>query len=91
MFPPVSMTMTYESFLQIRWYRTDYGPSQVIHIPKLTEEDTTLTVGNANGENLTIPVPKGIRVSIATPALHYNRENPLLGKYLVISIYLFLL
>lgn len=47
----------------------------MIHIPKIAAEDTTLTVGNANGENLTVPVPKGIRISISTPALHYNREH----------------
>jgi hypothetical protein len=78
---PCGCSLQYDlRILQIRWYRTNYGPSQVINVPKLTEEDTTITVGNANGENLTIPVPKGIRVSFATPALHYNRENPLLGN-----------
>lgn len=52
------------------------APLQVINIPKLSEEDTTLTVANANGEKLTIPVPKGTRVKINIPGLHYNRENP---------------
>jgi len=47
----------------------------VITIPKLSEEDTTLTAGNANGETRTIPVPKGTRISINVPGLHYNREN----------------
>jgi len=44
----------------------------VTNIPKLCEEDTTLTVGNANGEKRTIPVPKGVRITIDTPGLHYN-------------------
>jgi hypothetical protein len=46
---------------------------QVINIPRLSEEDTTLTVGNAAGEKLTIPVLKGARVIIDPPGLHYNR------------------
>ena len=49
-------------------------------IPKMSKEDTTLTIGNANGEKRTIPVPKGARITIDTAALHYNRENLLLGK-----------
>jgi len=44
----------------------------VINIPKLSEEDTTFTTSNAAGEKLTIPVPKGARIMIDTPALHYN-------------------
>jgi len=44
----------------------------VINIPKVCEEDTTLTVGNAAGEKLTIPVLKGVRITIDTPGLHYN-------------------
>ncbi|KAF8804431.1 cytochrome P450 [Phlegmacium glaucopus] len=44
----------------------------VVNIPKLSEEDTTLTFGNANGEKLTLPVPKGTRIVIDTPGLHYN-------------------
>ena len=48
---------------------------QVINIPKLSEEDTTLTVGNAAGEKRTIPVPKGVRITIDSPGLHYNRER----------------
>ena len=51
---------------------------QVINIPKLSEEDTTLTVGNAAGEKRTIPVLKGVRISIDAPGLHYNREGNLL-------------
>ena len=52
-----------------------YGYRQVTNIPKLSEEDTTLTVGNAAGEKLTVPVPKGVRISIDAPGLHYNRER----------------
>ena len=56
---------------------------QVINIPKVCEEDTTLTVGNAAGEKLTIPVQKGVRITIDTPGLHYNRRR----TYLVGNVY----
>ena len=65
--------MTSESFQSIATKSQDYR--QVINIPKLSEEDTTLTVGNAAGEKLTIPVLKGVRIIIDTPGLHYNRER----------------
>lgn len=57
----------------VRYQTHDYR--QAINIPKLSEEDTTLTVGNAAGEKLTIPVQKGVRIIIDTPGLHYNRER----------------
>ncbi|KAF8161203.1 cytochrome P450 [Crassisporium funariophilum] len=41
-------------------------------IPKVAAEDTTLTATNANGEQTTIPIPKGTGVLIDTPGLHYN-------------------
>jgi len=44
----------------------------VINIPKISVEDTVLTVGNAFGEKRTVPIPKDTRVSINTPGLHYN-------------------
>lgn len=50
----------------------------------MSEEDTTLTIGNAKGEKLTIPVPKGARITIATPALHYNRKRLLSGMPVLI-------
>ena len=56
---------------------------QVINIPKVCEEDTTLTVGNAAGEKLTIPVQKGVRITIDTPGLHYNRRR----TYVVGNVY----
>ena len=56
-----------------RYQTHDYH--QVINIPKLSEEDTALTVGNAAGEKLTVPVLKGVRIVIDTPGLHYNRER----------------
>ena len=75
--------------ISIDHYQThDY--CQVINIPKLSEEDTTLTVGNAAGEKLTIPVLKGVRITIDTPGLHYNREGIyLVGKYLLLTIAFF--
>lgn len=50
-------------------------PLKVTNIPKISDEDTTLTFGNANGEKRTIPVPKGTRIIINTPGLHYNRKE----------------
>ena len=70
MFPSVR---TGESFQSIATKSHDYY--QVINIPKLSEEDTTLTVGNAAGEKLTIPVLKGVRIIIDSPGLHYNRKR----------------
>jgi hypothetical protein len=46
---------------------------QVVDIPKYSHEDTTFVTRNSKGESLTIPVPKGTRISIHTPGLHYNR------------------
>ena len=60
-------------------YHINHCPLQAINIPKICEEDTTLTIGNANGEKRTIPISKGIRFTIDTPGLHYNRENPIIG------------
>ena len=71
MFPPVWLGES----VSINHYQNslhDYL-RQIINIPKLSEEDTTLTVGNAAGEKLTIPVLKGVRISIDPPGLHYNR------------------
>ena len=48
---------------------------QVINIPKLSEEDTTLMVGNAASEKHTIPIPKGVQITIDAPGLHYNHER----------------
>ncbi|KAF8903954.1 cytochrome P450 [Gymnopilus junonius] len=44
----------------------------VVNIPKVSAEDTVLTVGNAFGEKRTVPIPKDARVSVNTPGLHYN-------------------
>ncbi|KDR75779.1 hypothetical protein GALMADRAFT_248468 [Galerina marginata CBS 339.88] len=44
----------------------------VVNIPKYSAEDTVLSVGNADGEKRTVPIPKGTRVAINTPGLHYN-------------------
>ncbi|EAU86314.2 614/534 cytochrome P450 [Coprinopsis cinerea okayama7 len=41
-------------------------------VPKVANEDTTLTTGNLAGESKTIPVPKGTRVSFSLPGIHYN-------------------
>ena len=55
---------------------------QILNIPKLSEEDTTLIVGNAAGEKLTIPVLKGVRISIDAAGLHYNRRRIFDWEYL---------
>jgi len=46
---------------------------QVTSIPKVTAQDTTLTVSNANGEKTTFPVPSRTQVDLHAPGLHYNR------------------
>ncbi|KAH9003544.1 cytochrome P450 [Lactarius hatsudake] len=40
--------------------------------PKHAAEDTSLTVGNADGGETTFPVPSGTRVRFHVPGLHYN-------------------
>jgi hypothetical protein len=49
-----------------------YG-DQVMNIPKITAQDTTLTVTNVDGGKTTFPVPSGTAVNIHVPGLHYNR------------------
>lgn len=44
----------------------------VIGIPKFSAEDTILEAGNINGEKKTVVVPKGARVVISAPGVHYN-------------------
>ncbi|KAH9018729.1 cytochrome P450 [Lactarius pseudohatsudake] len=44
----------------------------VSSIPKHAAEDTSLTVGNADGGETTFPVPSGTRVRFHVPGLHYN-------------------
>jgi cytochrome P450 len=41
-------------------------------IPKIAEEDTTLTVGNVDGGMTTFPVPSGTQIDIHVAGLHYN-------------------
>lgn len=49
---------------------------KVIGIPKFSAEDTILEAGNINGEKKTVVVPKGARVVISAPGVHYNRKKP---------------
>ncbi|KAH9054823.1 cytochrome P450 [Lactarius vividus] len=44
----------------------------VTAIPKCAAEDTSLTVGNADGGKTTFPVPSGTDLEFHVPALHYN-------------------
>ena len=46
---------------------------QVTGIPKMTAQDTILTVSNANGGKTTFPVPSGTQVELHVAGLHYNR------------------
>ena len=72
---PCGCSLRYDWWIVLIDRHQTHNYSQVTNIPKLNEEDTTLTVGNAAGEKLTIPVPKGVRIAIDTPGLHYNRER----------------
>jgi hypothetical protein len=47
--------------------------NQVSGIPKVTAQDTTLTVSNVNGGKTTFPVPSGTQVELHVAGLHYNR------------------
>ena len=58
------------------WICSDQKPTtlgQVITIPKVAAQDTTLTVGNTDGGKTTFSVPSGTMVDIHVPGLHYNR------------------
>jgi cytochrome P450 len=41
-------------------------------IPKYVAEDTSLTIGNASGEQRAVPLPRGTVISVDVPGLHYN-------------------
>jgi hypothetical protein len=47
---------------------------QVVDIPKVAAEDTTLSTKNNAGETVTVPIPAGTRIVIHTPGLHHNRR-----------------
>jgi hypothetical protein len=49
-----------------------YG-DQVTNIPKVSAQDTTLTVSNANGGKTTFPVPSGTEIDLHVAGLHNNR------------------
>jgi len=49
-----------------------YG-GQVINIPKVAAQDTTLTVSSGEDGRTTFPVPSGTCIDIHVPGLHYNR------------------
>jgi len=44
----------------------------VTGVPKESAEDTTLTTTDAQGNKITVPVPKGVDIVIDVPGLHYN-------------------
>jgi hypothetical protein len=46
---------------------------QVMTIPKIAAQDTTLTVNNVNGGKTTFPVPSGTAIDLHVAGLHYNR------------------
>ncbi|OJA09557.1 hypothetical protein AZE42_01135 [Rhizopogon vesiculosus] len=46
----------------------------VTNVPKSSAENTTFTVTDVNGTQRTVSVPEGITLTLAVPALHYNRK-----------------
>jgi hypothetical protein len=61
-----------------------YG-GQVINIPKVAAQDTTLTVSNGEDGMTTFPVPSGTCIDIHVPGLHHNRTPNIFyygGKFL---------
>jgi hypothetical protein len=60
------------------WMCLDQKPTiifrdQVMTIPKIATQDTTLTVNNADGGKTTFPVPSGTGIDLHVAGLHYNR------------------
>ena len=63
--------------------------SQTQSVPKISAEDTRLTVNNADGGKTTFPVPAGTHIHFHLPALHYNctsglspsQDGPLLESH----------
>ena len=47
---------------------------QVHSVPKLNAENTMFTITDVNGTKRTVSVPQGIALTLAVPALHYNRK-----------------
>ncbi|EFI27131.1 614/534 cytochrome P450 [Coprinopsis cinerea okayama7 len=58
-------------YKHIKSVLTDDEPP-VTGIPKYSAEDTTLEIGNQNGETKTIPIPKGTYLTIDAVGLHHN-------------------
>jgi hypothetical protein len=54
---------------------------EVTIIPKRSDEDTTLSTTNSQGENIVVPIPKGFDVHINVVALHYNRASSYLMQF----------
>ncbi|KAH9998670.1 cytochrome P450 [Russula vinacea] len=59
-------------FTQSLAYPTICYGDQVTNIPKVSAQDTTLTVSNANGGKTTFPVPSGTAIDLHVAGLHYN-------------------
>jgi len=66
-------SLQYALLLEIVWTILTLS-SQVVGIPKMAAEDTTLVATNSQGGRTTIPIPKGTFLTIDTPGLHYNRK-----------------
>jgi hypothetical protein len=47
---------------------------QVTNIPKSSAGNTAFTVTDVNGTKRAVSVPEGIILTLAVPALHYNRK-----------------
>ena len=59
--------------------------TQVVTVPKYSQEDTFFTTKNSQGEHITVPVPKGTYIAISIPGLHYNRQCLVLPVFPLVS------
>ncbi|KZV71454.1 cytochrome P450 [Peniophora sp. CONT] len=75
--PPASSIPAYEemgsfTYSMAVFYETLRLQPPVTGIPKMSAEDTSVTVTSVTGERAQLPIPKSTRIVINTPALHRN-------------------
>ena len=66
--PPVCLI----ECVQTRGRPYDSG-DQIMNIPKISTQDTTLTISDVDGGKTTFPVPSGTEIDLHVAGLHYNR------------------
>lgn len=59
------------------YYETMRLVPPVTNVPKVSARDTTLTIHDARGEKVVIPVQAGTQVAMDIAGLHHNRQSPL--------------